>query len=183
MLPALAVDIEEAMDPKESYAIRVYKQYFNFASSHFLIFADGSREPLHGHNYQVQVKVEGDVVEGDLVIDFIPFKPMVKQLCDDLDHCMLLPRHNPYLEVMELDDRVEVKHTDGSFFSFPKKDTLILDLPNTSTEMLARHLARAMARDIPVKIPEARVHAIEVEVEESGGQCGVCRLDLTNDAA
>ncbi len=41
---------------RETYAIRVYKQYFNFGSAHFLIFADGSREELHGHNYQVQVR-------------------------------------------------------------------------------------------------------------------------------
>ena len=170
------------MANQETFAIRVYKQYFNFASSHFLIFADGSREPLHGHNYQVQVKVEGDVVEGDLVIDFIPFKPLVKELCDELDHLMLLPRHNPYLEVLELEDRVEVKHRDGSFFCFPKGDTKVLDLPNTSTEMLARHLARNIVREIPVRIPQARIHAVEVEVEESGGQCGVCRLDLEPNA-
>ena len=30
------------------FGVRVYKQYFNFASSHFLIFADGTREALHG---------------------------------------------------------------------------------------------------------------------------------------
>ena len=71
---------------RESYAIRVYKQYFNFGSAHFLIFADGTREELHGHNYQVQVKLEGAVIEGDLVVDFIPFKPVVKALCDELDH-------------------------------------------------------------------------------------------------
>lgn len=163
---------------RESYAIRVYKQYFNFASSHFLIFADGTREPLHGHNYQVRVKVEGDVVEGDLVIDFIPFKPLVKELCDALDHFMLLPRNNPHLTVTETESTVEAVHRDGSRFCFPKSDTLILDLPNTSTEMLARHLARQMRTEIPIRIPEAKIHAIEVEVEESGGQCGVCRLDL-----
>ena len=84
---------------KETYAIRVYKEYFNFASSHFLIFADGTREPLHGHNYQVQVLVEGEIIKGDLVIDFIPFKPLVKKLCDDLDHRMLLPRTNPHLAI------------------------------------------------------------------------------------
>ena len=82
---------------EHTYAIRVYKEYFNFAACHFLIFADGTREPLHGHNYQVQVKVDGDVVEGDIVIDFIPFKPMVKRFCDEIDHLTLLPEFNPHL--------------------------------------------------------------------------------------
>ena len=91
---------------RESYAIRVYKQYFNFGSAHFLIFADGTREHLHGHNYQAQVKVEGALDDGDVVIDFIPFKPLVKALCDSLDHCTLLPRDNPFLEVSEEGDSV-----------------------------------------------------------------------------
>ncbi|MGH7811766.1 MAG: 6-carboxytetrahydropterin synthase, partial [Candidatus Binatia bacterium] len=39
-----------------TFSIEVAKDYFNFASAHFLIFANGRREPLHGHNYQVSVK-------------------------------------------------------------------------------------------------------------------------------
>jgi 6-pyruvoyltetrahydropterin/6-carboxytetrahydropterin synthase len=163
---------------KESYAIRVYKEYFNFASSHFLIFADGTREPLHGHNYQVQVRAEGDIVEGDLVIDFIPFKPLVKRLCDDLDHCMLLPDSNPHLRIETDDKTVSVWHRDGGFFQFPKEDVRILNLPNTSTEMLARHLGHRLVEGIRSDVPLAKIHSIEVQVEESSGQCGICRIDV-----
>lgn len=163
---------------RESFAIKVYKQYFNFAACHFLIFADGSREQLHGHNYQVRVKVEGDVVEGDLVIDFIPFKPLVKELCDALDHITLLPADNPHLTVSVSDDKVEAHHSDGSYFCFPRGDVRILPLPNTSTEMLARHIASQIVTALPERIPTARVHALEVTVEESSGQSGVYRVDL-----
>ena len=163
---------------RESYAIRVYKQYFNFGSAHFLIFADGSREELHGHNYQVQVRVEGPLAAGDLVIDFIPFKPLVKALCDDLDHVTLLPSGNPHLRVEENDGRVEVYHDDGSYFCFPSRDVRILDLPNTSTEMLARYLATRILEALPSRIPDSTVYAIEVQVEESGGQSGIYRVDL-----
>ena len=163
---------------RESYAIRVYKQYFNFGSAHFLIFADGSREELHGHNYQVQVRVEGPLAAGDLVIDFIPFKPLVKALCDDLDHVTLLPSGNPHLRVEEKDGRVEVYHDDGSYVCFPSRDVRILDLPNASTEMLARYLATRILEALPSRIPDATVYAIEVQVEESGGQSGIYRVDL-----
>ena len=161
----------------ESYAIRVYKQYFNFGSAHFLIFADGSREELHGHNYQVQVRVEGDLVDGDVVVDFIPFKPLVKRLCDALDHVTLLPRDNPHLEIIERDGQVEARHRDGSVFRFPSRDVRILPLPNTSTEMLARYLAHGILAEAPSVIPDENLHALEVQVEESSGQCGICRLD------
>jgi 6-pyruvoyl-tetrahydropterin synthase len=163
---------------KETFAIRVYKEYFNFASCHFLIFGDGTREPLHGHNYQVQVKVEGEVVGGDLVIDFIPFKPMVKGFCDEMDHLTILPEHNPHLEISHRDGQVEVRHSDGSFFSFPEQDVRILPVPNTSTEMLAKHLTGRIHHGIKERMTEARVHAIEVQVEESSGQCGICRFEL-----
>jgi len=165
---------------RESYAIRVYKQYFNFGSAHFLIFVDGTREQLHGHNYQAQVKVEGSLDEGDVVIDFIPFKPLVKALCDSLDHCTLLPRDNPHLEVSEVDGSVIAQHRDGGRFVFPAEDVRILPLPNTSTEMLARFLAHGIIEALPGRVPQAHVHAIEVQVEESGGQCGICRVDLVD---
>lgn len=163
---------------RESYAIRVYKQYFNFGSAHFLIFGDGTREPLHGHNYQARVKVEGALNAGDIVIDFIPFKPLVKALCDALDHRTLLPRDNPHLELIESEESVEVHHRDGGRFVFPSEDVLVLPITNTSTEMLARYLATGIIDALPTKVPEAKVYAVEVEVEESGGQCGICRLEL-----
>ena len=47
-----------------SVYIEVAKDYFNFASAHFLIFAKGRREPLHGHNYQVSVAMEGELDRG-----------------------------------------------------------------------------------------------------------------------
>lgn len=165
---------EQPMTPvSETYAVRVYKQYFNFGSAHFLIFGDGSREELHGHNYKVEVTVEGETMAGDLVLDFILFKPIIKSICDGLDHRTLLPRFNSNLEVAVHDDRVEARHRDGSFFCFPRRDVLVLDLPNTSTEMLATFIAKAILAALPSRIPDARLRSLSVSVEESPGQAGV----------
>ena len=160
----------------ETWSVRVYKQYFNFGSAHFLIFGDGSREELHGHNYKVEVEVEGETMAGDLVLDFIQFKPIVRGICDRLDHRMLLPLKNPNLEVTPFEDRVEARYRDGSFFCFPRKDVHLLDLPNTSTEMLARYIAQQIIAELPGRIPEAKVRALEVSVEESPGQSGVYKV-------
>lgn len=157
----------------ETYAVRVYKQYFNFGSAHFLIFGDGTREELHGHNYKVEVEVEGETIAGDLVLDFILFKPIVKSICDGLDHRTLLPRANPNLEVVEHDDRVEARYKDGSYFCFPRRDVLVLDLPNTSTEMLATFISKKIMAELPTRIPDARLRSLSVSVEESPGQSGV----------
>jgi len=162
--------------PQETFSVRVYKQYFNFGSAHFLIFGDGTREELHGHNYKVEVEVEGETIAGDLVLDFIQFKPIVREICDSLDHRMLLPLQNPNLEVKTLADRVEARYRDGSFFCFPRKDVHLLDLPNTSTEMLARYIAGRILAELPTRIPDARLQALEVSVEESPGQSGVYKI-------
>lgn len=160
----------------ETFSVRVYKQYFNFGSAHFLIFGDGSREELHGHNYKVEVEVEGETIAGDLVLDFIQFKPIVREICDSLDHRMLMPLQNPNLKVEVFDNRVEATYRDGSFFAFPRKDVHLLDLPNTSTEMLARYITQRILEALPDRIPEARIKAMEVSVEESPGQAGVYRV-------
>ena len=52
-----------------AFSIKVYKQYFNFASSHFMLFKDGTREPLHGHNYRVQIKGNALDLNDDMVFD------------------------------------------------------------------------------------------------------------------
>ncbi len=73
----------------------------------------------------------------------------------------------------ELLDRVEARHADGSYFCFPRRDVLILDLPNTSTEMLATYISKAIMAELPVRIPDARLKSLSVSVEESPGQAGV----------
>ena len=160
---------------QEQFGIRVYKEYFNFGAAHFLIFGDGSREELHGHNYRVRVEVWGEPTAGDLVLDFIKFKPVVKAICDELDHRMLLPRFNPRLTVTEHDDRVEARYEDGSYFCFPRKDTRVMELRNTSTELLARYISQEIVARLPQAIADANVSALQVEVEESPGQCGIYR--------
>ncbi|MEY3012640.1 MAG: hypothetical protein RIT45_1375, partial [Pseudomonadota bacterium] len=37
---------------QDRWGILLDKEYFNFGSAHFLIFGDGTREELHGHNYR-----------------------------------------------------------------------------------------------------------------------------------
>ena len=81
------------------FSIEVAKDYFNFASAHFLIFANGRREPLHGQNYQVSVAMEGELDRAGVVLDFITFKPLVKGVCDALDHRTLIQTGSSTIQV------------------------------------------------------------------------------------
>jgi len=164
------------------FGVRVYKEYFNFAASHFLVFPDGGREELHGHNYQVRVAVEGPIGPGEMVLDFCRLKPIVRKHCDALDHLMLLPAESERLEIEEREREVEVRFTriEGEVdrFVFPRRDVLLLPLRNTSTERLAEYLAAKILAEVRAEYPEAqRISSFSIEVEEASGQCGVCRLE------
>jgi len=162
----------------EGYGVRVDKQYFNFGSAHFLIFADGTREALHGHNYHVSVEVEGQRGLGGLVVDFTPLKPVVKAICDDLDHVVLLPRDNPRLEIRREGGSVAAIFG-AERFVFPEVDVRVLPVSNTSTECLARYIACALRQELGEHFPGAELHRLRVIVSESPGQAGwyTCALD------
>ena len=154
------------------YAIRVYKEYFNFASSHFLIFKDGTREPLHGHNYRVSLKGNALDLDGDMVFDFLDIKPIVREVCDSLDHKLMLPGENADLKIIDDEQNFIVHTPDKSRFSFPKSDVLILPIKNTSAERLAIYLAHEI-KDLVFKRFKFRFKSLEIEVEETPGQCAI----------
>jgi 6-pyruvoyltetrahydropterin/6-carboxytetrahydropterin synthase len=156
------------------FSIRVDKDYFNFASAHFLIFANGRREALHGHNYQVSVAVEGDLDTAGVVLDFITFKPLVKRVCDELDHRTLIQKRSPALQIRQSKQQVEVRYK-GQQIILPKRDVILLPLVNTSTELLAEHIAGEIRRKVRQKFPAAKLRLIEIAVEESRGQRGLYR--------
>ena len=136
---------------EKDFSIRVYKQYFNFSSSHFLLFEDGTREPLHGHNYRVYVKGNAPIQRSDMVFDFLDIKPIVREVCDSLDHRLLLPGENPNLKIKEDLGQLVIETPDKSTFSFPKQDVIILPIPNTSAERLAIYISYEIRRRVKKK--------------------------------
>jgi hypothetical protein len=54
----------------------------------------------------------------------------------------------------------------------PRDDVILLPLPNTSTELLAEHIAGQIRRQLRRRFPHARLRQMEVGVEEARGQRG-----------
>jgi 6-pyruvoyltetrahydropterin/6-carboxytetrahydropterin synthase len=157
-----------------SFRIEVAKDYFNFASAHFLIFSNGQREPLHGHNYQVSVTMEGELDRAGIVLDFIAFKPMVKRICDALDHRTLIQTQSPAIEVRRRAKEIEVIYRKQKII-LPRQDVILLPLANTSTELLAEHVADQIRRQVKRQFPGSKIRFMEVGVEEARGQRGFYR--------
>ncbi len=60
-----------------------------FSAAHRLVSYEGRCEALHGHNYRVEVVVQGDTLVNGLLIDFKLLKQKVDEVIKSLDHVYL----------------------------------------------------------------------------------------------
>ena len=163
---------------QSKFRVQVSKDYLVFASAHFITFKGHQCESLHGHNYRVGVTVEGALdPESWYVFDFGVLKRIMRKLCDDIDHKVLLATTNPHLQIVEQGDSVAVAYDNRPRYVFPKRDCALLPLPNTTVEMLAEYLTGLLQAEL-AKEGANGVTAIEMEVEENFGQSATYRLTL-----
>ncbi|MDD5063626.1 MAG: 6-carboxytetrahydropterin synthase [Phycisphaerae bacterium] len=92
-----------------------------FWASHQLALPDGSKEPLHHHNWAVVAKVSGDNLDGmGLVMDFGQLKAKVDEITSGFDNVQLdridyFQRNNPSAENVAkyIFDKLEPKLPNG----------------------------------------------------------------------
>ena len=162
---------------KKSWSIEVQKDYLKFSAAHFLIFPDGTAERLHGHNYRVWVRVETALDEHGLVVNFKEIKPVIRELCEELDEHVLIPGRHPVLTCDSLSDGTsEIRYRDRRYV-IPTDEIVLLPITNSSAENLAGWLAEELRERMRVRFPNHGAMAIEVGVEETSGQRGVVRLE------
>jgi 6-pyruvoyltetrahydropterin/6-carboxytetrahydropterin synthase len=157
----------------ERWSIEVDKQYLKFSAAHFLIFPDGSAERLHGHNYRVYAEIEGRLSRFGLVIDFQHIKPVVREMCEELDEHWIVPgQHEELRAERRTDGTTEVLYRERRYLA-PSDDVLVLPINNTSAENLAAHLGRELLARLAQRFPELEVSRLRLSVEETPGQRGV----------
>ena len=135
------------MQERGEFRVSVTKDYLVFSSAHFITFAGHRCEGLHGHNYRANVTVEGALnKETWFVFDFVELKHIMKRLCDEIDHLVLLPLESERVGVVESGDTVAVSVDGKPRYVFPRKDCALLPIPNTTVEMLAQLLTERLLR-------------------------------------
>lgn len=110
------------------------------------------------------------------MVNFVPLKRLLKRLADELDHRMLLPLHSRVIAVCEDGDSI-VAEAQGRRYVFPRSDVLLLPVANTTAELLARHIAQRLLAELQA-LGATNVRAVEIEVQETFGQGGVCHLTV-----
>ncbi|MBL8828519.1 MAG: 6-pyruvoyl tetrahydropterin synthase family protein [Planctomycetaceae bacterium] len=150
------------------------KDYLVFSAAHFITFNGNVCERLHGHNYRVTAEVPGPLDENSYVVDFIALRDTLKAIVDELDHHMLLPTSHPTIHVTADERSVEVTHEDRRWV-FPRCDCILLPVPNTTAELLARYIGRRLLDDLERRLGQ-RPQIVRIEVDECEGQSAVCEL-------
>ena len=118
-----------------------------FCAAHQLRLADGTLESVHGHNWQVTVRVEaGELDEIDTVMDFHPLEAALGAICRGWN--------NSHLNEIE-----------------PFKSTI-----NPSAERVAEQIGRLLMPTV-VQATRGRARVAEVRVTEAPNCVALWRAD------
>lgn len=145
----------------EQYAVEV--SGIDFAAAHF-VSEGGKCECLHGHNYQVAVLVEGKLDSHGMVVDFRVLKKILRQLCQEWDHRVLLPTRSKLIVVERKENQFHVE-TPGGVYSFPVSDVVLLEVSETTAEEMGRILCRSLGKTLKSQFPN--ISRLSVTLAES----------------
>ncbi len=108
-----------------------------FAAGHALRNYKGKCENVHGHNFRVQVKIEGERLDDTgLLVDFIDVKDAMRAIIDRVDHQFL-------------------------------NEIAPFDTKNPSAENIAEYfhleLTRSIKADVPIRIRQVTVWETDIQ--------------------
>lgn len=155
--------------------VTVERNRLRFAAAHMATFS-GECEPLHGHNYDLIVEVEGELTEDSWVWDFGDLKRTTKAIIDPLDHKFLLQGASAVLEIEERPGNWAVRFGERGYV-FPRGDVFVLPVDNTTSERIAEWVAGELLAALRAK-GAVSMRRLTVGVEEMPGQTGWYTVDL-----
>ncbi|MDR0888252.1 MAG: 6-pyruvoyl tetrahydropterin synthase family protein [Candidatus Methanoplasma sp.] len=136
-----------------------------FSSCHFIPRHEKCSR-LHGHSYIVRLRLEGDLDEDGMVMDFVIIKKKLRALVDEMDHRILLPAGSDTVKITSANGSVEAVSC-GKKYVFPAEDVLMLNVPTTTAEEMSKMMTERLASE--VDFPK-NVKSISVGLDEERGQ-------------
>jgi 6-pyruvoyltetrahydropterin/6-carboxytetrahydropterin synthase len=119
---------------------------------------------LHGHDYAISVRLEGEPGDNGMIMDFGTLKDMVRDIVKELDHKFLVAKRHK--NVLIKGKSVTIK-SGTSTYQIPLSDCAVLDIEQTSAE----ELARCVGDRLKSKLAGLdNLDSMQVKVEESMGQ-------------
>lgn len=142
------------------FSVKISSQRCKFSASHFL-YNHEKCSRLHGHNYDVQFEIIGDLDEHFFVVDFFEVKKRVSEIVDNLDHAVLIAQESKFIKITKEKGQIKVDFNQ-KHYEFPEVDVRLLPLPATTAECLAKYFYDKLKPQFPK-------YKMKVDVGESEG--------------
>lgn len=150
--------------------IHIRKEHLKFSAAHMTVFPDGTKEALHGHNYQVELSIELKKTDFKNMISFAEFKKTLKSLTANWDEKVLLATKNPFYKVLSQNKKTIEFSLCGKKYALPLDEVEFLPLENISSEALAQHLLTLWVKGLGEKLLKKVSYSVSLRVDESPGQ-------------
>ncbi|MFX0171020.1 MAG: 6-pyruvoyl tetrahydropterin synthase family protein [Candidatus Hodarchaeota archaeon] len=150
---------------EDNISIAIDRVSNHFSASHALI-SNRYCEGLHGHNYFVDVEIEGIKDRDEILIDFIFLDNLLKEITSKFDHYVLIPSQNNLLKITRSSDNLELRYGDR-YYSIPEKEIKLLECTNITAESLAGLLGEELYKHLKEKEFWSRINQIRLSVWET----------------
>ncbi|MGH3779349.1 MAG: 6-pyruvoyl trahydropterin synthase family protein [Pseudonocardiaceae bacterium] len=153
--------------------IEIGRGEFVFSAAHAGLH-DGEFEPLHGHTFQVTLRLSGIPADDGILIDFGEVKAALREAIAPLRRRTMMPGRAP--EVLITSENNTVALVAGrKRYVLPAEDVVVLPLVDTTTEAIAGYL---LDRALPY-LHGYGLTTVELEVSEAPDTSATARFVFT----
>ncbi|MDH7507485.1 MAG: 6-pyruvoyl tetrahydropterin synthase family protein [Candidatus Thermoplasmatota archaeon] len=142
-----------------------WKSNIRFSSAHIIPEYEKCGR-LHGHTYAVHAKINGDPDKNGIIMDFSLLKNSLKQIVDELDHKILIPKKSINVKIEKDKKNVKISFFEKNYV-FPLSDCVFLPITSTSAENLGLYILKKVLDKI---VFMKNIKSIEIGVDEGYGQ-------------
>ena len=154
----------------QSTEIRIRKEALKFASAHMTVFLDGTKEALHGHQYQPSVSMGIKNIDFENMIPFSKVKNAMKKIAMLWDEKILIATENPhYQSIRKTKDSLEFTLCKKRYV-LPREEVVLLKVDNITCEQLAFSYFEFLNAELESLFLNDNVLYVQVYIEESPGQ-------------
>lgn len=129
---------------------------------------------LHGHSYIIRLKLDGDIGNDGMIMDFTVLKRELKKIADELDHRTILPGKSDNVLLTVGSESVDAI-CGNKKYTFPREDVVILEIPNITAEEMAKMMVRKIVSEIDFS---SNVRSVSIGLDEEKGQTAWCTHEV-----
>lgn len=158
-------------------SVFVRKEAYKFSAAHMTVFPDGTKESLHGHNYEVELKVTLRDPSFGKTLAFSSYKEILKKISSRWDEKLLLAQNNPFFKITgENEDSLSFELC-GKKYTIPRNEIAMLACDNITTENLSQIYLKEFLKELNADA-KVNLKSIQIRISEYRHQGSECYQEL-----